>query len=144
MDNEARIRAFFEGMNRPITDIEAHIDEWMTDDCVWGNCGFPPCSGRDEIVAKHLASHQVFGEYYLDVEVLNIASNGDVVFTERIDVGREPDGTEIMTVPVAGVFELRDGRICRWVDYFDPRELLDRISVLPDIADFFAGGAAKA
>jgi limonene-1,2-epoxide hydrolase len=116
----------------------------MTEDCVWGNAGFPPAVGIKDIIAKHEASERVFGDYELHIDLLNIASNGDVVFTERVDQGRERDtGAEILTVQVTGVFELRDGRICRWVDYFDPRGLLERLAVLPDIAEFFAGTSSE-
>jgi limonene-1,2-epoxide hydrolase len=139
MDNEKIVLSFLEGMHQPISQVPAHLKACLTEDAVWGNCGFPPAVGIDDIMAKHEASMTVFGEYILDVTIHNIASKGDVVFTERTDVGRQLDGTEIMTVPVTGVFELRDGRICRWVDYFDPAELLQRISVLPDTAAFFAG-----
>jgi len=40
-----------------------------------------------------------------------------VVFTERVDhftvAGKE------VALPVAGVFEVRDGKIASWRDYFD-------------------------
>jgi limonene-1,2-epoxide hydrolase len=139
MDNEQIVLDFLAGMHQPISQVPTHLKACLTEDATWGNCGFPPAVGIDDIMAKHEASMTVFGEYVLDVTIHNIASKGNVVFTERTDVGRQLDGTEIMTVPVTGVFELRDGRICRWVDYFDPAELLQRISVLPDTAAFFQG-----
>lgn len=139
MDNEQIVLDFLQGMHQPISQVPPHLKACLTEDAVWGNCGFPPAVGIDDIMAKHEASMTVFGEYVLDVEVHNIASKDNVVFTERTDVGRQLDGTEIMTVPVTGVFELRDGKIARWIDYFDPAELLQRISVLPDTAAFFAG-----
>lgn len=37
---------------------------------------------------------------------------------ERTDVMRRQDGGEI-ELPVMGVFEVRDGRISAWRDYFD-------------------------
>ena len=50
-------------------------------------------------------------------DVLAIASRGNVVFTERVDhltvAGKE------VALPVAGVFEVRDGKIAAWRDYFD-------------------------
>jgi limonene-1,2-epoxide hydrolase len=42
---------------------------------------------------------------------------GDVVMNERTD--RFQLGDRWMDLPVAGVFELRDGRIALWRDYFD-------------------------
>jgi len=47
----------------------------------------------------------------------NVAENGDVVFTERVD--RFQMGDKKVELPVAGVFEVRDGKIAAWRDYFD-------------------------
>lgn len=145
MSNEAVVRAFLKGMEKPITEIPDHLKEFFTADCVWGNTGFPPAVGIEDIMAKHEMSQTVFGTYSLFAEVLHIATGADgVVFTERVDVGRNPDGSEILTVPVVGVFEVRDGKISRWTDYFDPRGLLDKLSVLPDVEAFFTGSASAA
>jgi limonene-1,2-epoxide hydrolase len=140
--NEAVVRDFLKGMEKPISEVPDHLREFMTADCVWGNSGFPPAVGIDDIMGKHAASQQVFGNYNLFAEILNIGSSaGGVVFTERIDVGRNSDGTEILTVPVTGVFEVRDGKISRWTDYYDPRGLLEKLAALPDIMAFFTGKA---
>jgi limonene-1,2-epoxide hydrolase len=40
------------------------------------------------------------------------------VLTERLDLIKGPDG-KIHAVPVMGTFVLRDGKICRWTDYWD-------------------------
>ena len=47
----------------------------------------------------------------------NIASTGDVVMTERLDMIRTPSG--IQGVPVMGTFVLHDHKIHRWHDYWD-------------------------
>jgi limonene-1,2-epoxide hydrolase len=41
----------------------------------------------------------------------------NVVFTERVD--RFTVGDKEIALPVAGVFEIRDGKIAAWRDYFD-------------------------
>ncbi|MCX2930854.1 nuclear transport factor 2 family protein [Mycobacterium sp. CVI_P3] len=140
MSNEAVVQAFLKGMEKPISQIPEHLRSSMTEDCVWGNSGFPPAVGLEDIAAKHEMSSVVFGEYVLHAEILHIAEGADgVVFTERMDYGRTLAGEEILTVPVVGVFEVRDGKIARWTDYFDPRGLLDALSVLPDVEAFFTG-----
>ncbi len=53
----------------------------------------------------------------LEFEVRHLASRGPVVFTERID--RLRIGGKSIALPVAGVFEIRDGKIAAWRDYFD-------------------------
>lgn len=140
MSNEALVRAFLKGLEQPISEVPEHLRQSMTKDAVWGNSGFPPSVGIDDIVSKHEMSRTVFGEYVLTAELHHIAEGpDDVVFTERVDVGRTPEGEEILTVPVVGVFEIRNGRIARWTDYFDPRGLLEGLSVLPDIEAYFQG-----
>ncbi|MEW6471465.1 MAG: limonene-1,2-epoxide hydrolase family protein [Actinomycetota bacterium] len=139
MTNEQVVRDFISGMDQPISQVREHLQKYLTDDCLWGNSGFPPARGIEDIVQKHELSEKVFGDYRLKVELLNVASNGNVVFTERVDRGVQADGTPILSVDVTGVFEVRDGKICRWTDYFDPRGLLERLAVLPDIESFFTG-----
>jgi len=44
-------------------------------------------------------------------------SRGNLVFTERVD--RFTMNGRTVALPVAGVFEIRDGKIAAWRDYFD-------------------------
>lgn len=50
-----------------------------------------------------------------------IAEAGPLVFVERLDRHRLPGGWA--GLPVVGVWEVRDGRITAWRDYFDLRTL---------------------
>jgi limonene-1,2-epoxide hydrolase len=52
-------------------------------------------------------------------EIVNIAADGQVVLTERVDYIRTPAGV-VAGVPVMGTFVIDDGgKITRWTDYFD-------------------------
>ena len=53
----------------------------------------------------------------IDWVIVREAATGDVVMNERIDRFHFPNGW--LELPVAGVFEVRDGRIVLWRDYFD-------------------------
>ena len=53
---------------------------------------------------------------------------GDLVFNERTD--RFLIGDRWFDLPVAGVFELRDGKIVLWRDYFDMGPVNDLIAAL--------------
>ena len=57
------------------------------------------------------------------IEIRHLAAAGSVVFTERLDHLRKPDHSGAL--PVVGVFEVRDGRIVAWRDYFDLGQALD-------------------
>ena len=52
-------------------------------------------------------------------QVLAAGEAGNKVLTERIDRILDADGAEVMTVPVMGIFEIEDGKIAAWRDYFD-------------------------
>ena len=54
----------------------------------------------------------------LEFKVLRAAANGNTVLNERLDIFDLGGGKKI-ELPVAGVFEGRDGKIALWRDYFD-------------------------
>lgn len=56
--------------------------------------------------------------------VLRKAVAGPVVFLERLDRHRLAD--RWVELPVSGVFEVRDGKIAVWRDYFDAATLMTR------------------
>ena len=58
--------------------------------------------------------------------VLREVAEGDLVMNERID-RFEVDG-RWLELPVAGVFEVRDGRIAAWRDYFDLPTITDQLA----------------
>ena len=94
------------------------IDELMaffTDDAVYHNMPGPPAQGS-EAVRRTIASF-LKGWQKTDWEVLTIAASGNTVFAERVD--RTDAGGKHIDLPVVGVFELQDGKIKAWRDYFD-------------------------
>jgi limonene-1,2-epoxide hydrolase len=52
-----------------------------------------------------------------DWEIIAIAANGNTVLTERVD--RFTMDGRALALPVMGVFEIKDGLIEEWRDYFD-------------------------
>ncbi|MDV6303753.1 limonene-1,2-epoxide hydrolase family protein [Rhodococcus cerastii] len=87
---------------------------------VWHNVGLPEVRGRAN-AGKFVAmlARPAFG---FDVIVHNIAADGNVVLTERTDVliWRRLR----IEFWVCGTFEMRDGRIAVWRDYFDTVDFL--------------------
>jgi limonene-1,2-epoxide hydrolase len=59
------------------------------------------------------------------VRVINIAANGPVVMTERLDVFRLPGKS--FELQVMGTFEVCDGKINAWRDYFDQSQFTSRM-----------------
>ena len=50
-------------------------------------------------------------------EIVHLAAAGNTVLTERIDLLRT--GQTEALLPVMGSFDVEDGRIVAWRDYFD-------------------------
>lgn len=65
--------------------------------------------------------------------ILRTATNGPVVFMERLDRHRLAEGW--VELPVTGVWEVHDGQITLWRDYFDAATL---VKAWPALATLFA------
>lgn len=114
MDAEAVVLAFVAAQER--LDLDGAV-ALMTDDVVYHNMPLKPVTGRDAVRA-YLAKWPMDSCVW---EMRNIAVRGNVVLTERIDRFTS-DGARI-TIPVMGAFEIVDGRIAHWRDYFDMKAL---------------------
>ena len=94
------------------------VDElltFFTDDAVYHNMPMDPVAGTDQI--RNVLGLFVPTSTEIGWTIHNIASDGHVVLTERTD--RFVMGGKSVDLPVAGVFEIRDGKIAKWRDYFD-------------------------
>jgi limonene-1,2-epoxide hydrolase len=100
------------------------IAEFFTDDAVYHNIPMDPLTGRDTI--KSFIAGFAGGAEQIDFRVRNIVASGDVVLTERVDVFVMPSGK--VELPVMGTFEVRDGKIAAWRDYFDMKQFMDQMS----------------
>jgi limonene-1,2-epoxide hydrolase len=66
------------------------------------------------------------GTTLLEFKILHTASNGNVVFNERVDTA-ETNGKRA-SLPVVGVFEVTaGGKISAWRDYFDLEMFMKQI-----------------
>jgi limonene-1,2-epoxide hydrolase len=104
---------------------------FFTDDAVYHNIPFEPVTGRQNI-ADNIASFirpgppSVEG---IDFRVINIAADGPVVMTERLDIFKVSDTS--FGLRVMGTFEVRDGKINAWRDYFDQNEFISQMGDRP-------------
>jgi len=108
----ATVKAFLDALGRLDTDAALAL---LADDVVYQNVSLPKANGK-AAVAKQLG---LFGRYCKGFEAINhrIVGDGDTVLTERTDI------IEIGRVRsefwVCGTFEVREGKIVLWRDYFD-------------------------
>lgn len=88
---------------------------YFTEDGVYHNMMLPPVAGRDNL--RKFIQGFVKSWTATDWEVRTLISKGDVVIAERVD--RTSLGAKHAALRCCGVFELKDGRISEWRDYFD-------------------------
>ena len=97
-----------------------NIDEligFFTDDAVYHNIPLEPAKGKEAI--RGVINTFLPMAKSVQFKVLHSASNGNVVFNERVDVF-DLDNGKTISLPVAGVFEVTGSKISAWRDYFDP------------------------
>ncbi|MFV0494431.1 limonene-1,2-epoxide hydrolase family protein [Mycobacterium sp.] len=115
-DNIHIVESFLDALQNE--DFEA-VESALDDDLIYENVGFSRVRGGRR-TAKLLRKMQ--GRIGFEVKIHRIAADGAAVLTERTDVlilGRFR-----VQFWVCGVFELRDGQITLWRDYFDTLDML--------------------
>ncbi len=122
-DNERLALEIFKAMDDGRI-VEA-VPELTTEDFVWSNSGLPDLKGQQEVL-NLLTSGGFSNEIpilkemtHFTADLVSIASNGNVVFTERVDHHWAADGRDLMTPHICGVVEIRDGKISRLHDFYD-------------------------
>jgi len=86
----------------------------LDDNLVYQNVGFPTIRGRARAMKLFRGME---GRVGFEAKIHRIAVNGSTVLTERTDV--LVFGRLRLQFWVCGVFEVSDGRITLWRDYFD-------------------------
>jgi limonene-1,2-epoxide hydrolase len=90
---------------------------YFTDDAVYHNMPMQPAKGKAAIRATIDSFMPKSDKDKITFKILHTGSNGNIVFNERVDMFDV--GAKHIELPVAGVFEVRDGKISMWRDYFD-------------------------
>jgi limonene-1,2-epoxide hydrolase len=126
-------------MNSPIEVVRRFCAAWaddrsaeelatfFTDDAVYHNIPLEPVTGR-QAIAENIATFirpGTPGIEGIEFRVINIAADGPVVMTERVDVFTVPGGT--FELPVMGIFEITGEKINAWRDYFDIKQFNERM-----------------
>ena len=110
--NERIVRDFIAAWSR--LDA-AELASYFAEDGVYYNMPFAPVAGKTQVqgfIASFIKPWTA-----TEWEILNLVSADNVVITERID--RTRIGEKAVELPCCGVFEMRDGKIAVWRDYFD-------------------------
>ena len=100
------------------------LRKYFTDDVVYHNIPLDPAVGIEDALAFIDGFFGMFESAV--IENLHVAVTGSVVLTERIDT-LTSNGV-VAPLPVMGTFELRDGKISAWRDYFDMGQITRMLS----------------
>lgn len=103
-------------------DVDA-IVEFFSADAVYHNIPLAPVVGPAQIRAT--IEGFTGGVDSIEFRVDAIAAAGSTVLTERVDIFQFPNGR--IELPVMGAFEVADGRITAWRDYFDLQQFLSQM-----------------
>ena len=104
-------------------DLDAIIG-YFTPDAVYHNIPMAAVQGADAIRATLMGF--MSPDTKVEFKVLHQAVNGDVVMNERVDVFTT--GDKVISIPVMGVFEVADGKIAAWRDYFDLNQFMSQLA----------------
>src|SRR5215204_1364510 len=115
------VRTFIAALER--RDLDAAL-ALVTDDVEYDNVPMGAMRGPDAI----RGALQPFLSRAAEIEwvIRREAATGDLVFNERLD--RFQIGGAWIEIAVAGVWEVRDGKIALWRDYFDLEQYRAQLS----------------
>ena len=106
------IRDFIEAWSR--LDA-AELADYFTEDGTYHNMPIGPVSGKANVEGFIAAFLKDWTQ--TDWDVLNLSGHENIVFAERLD--RTKLGDISVDLPCCGVFEMHEGKIKVWRDYFD-------------------------
>ena len=117
------VTAFIEAIERK--DVAA-ATAMVADDVSYENTPIGPIVGPDAMAQTLDGFLAPASE--VEWQILRQVEVGDVVFNERLD--RFKIGDSWLELPIAGVFEVADGKITLWRDYFDLNTYLTQMNDL--------------
>lgn len=111
-DNASIVREFIQAWSS--LDAEKIVGYFCDDGC-YHNMPLDPVSGRSNILefVQGFLTTWTATEW----EIVTIVADGNIVVAERIDKTKTTAGN--VDLPCVGVFEMQQGKIKMWRDYFD-------------------------
>ena len=94
----------------------------LAPDCLYINMPMPQgrCIGPDQTYDLLAA---FVGGWSIEMQVLHIQGDAVTVLTERLETFRsKATPGKVVELHVMGAFEIKDGKIAHWRDYFDSKE----------------------
>ncbi|WP_428120149.1 limonene-1,2-epoxide hydrolase family protein [Candidatus Poriferisodalis sp.] len=104
-------------------DLDAAMSH-VAEDCYYDNVPIGDMNTRDEM--RDFLTPMLGGDGPVEFEVLRHTVTGNTVMNERVDRFHTGSGRQI-ELPVMGIFEVNDGLITFWRDYFDQGTFMRQI-----------------
>lgn len=120
-DDIATVLAFAESWRTRDAD---RIASFLAEDAIWENVPIEAISGKNAIREKLYKALAHMSDIEWIVHAIARSERG-AVLTERLD--RIWIGDKRIDLRLMGIFELRDGLITLWRDYFDLRQYEDQL-----------------
>ena len=121
-ENKKLVMTFFERWEKSADEVSASLKDFIGDECIWRQSGVQDCKGPEEAIALMRLAREFAGVETIRVDLLNLVAEGDIVISERVDIVKKADGSVISELPVVGVMEIKNGKLCRWSEYFNPSD----------------------
>ena len=123
MNPLATVNAFMQHVESK--DIDSAV-ALLADDVSYENMPIDPISGRDAV--RQVLEGFLQPAVHVEWRVLREWEVGGTVINERLDRFQIGDGW--LELPVAGFFQVEDGLITLWRDYFDMGSYMSQLSSL--------------
>jgi limonene-1,2-epoxide hydrolase len=126
MDGPAEtVRAFMAAFIRAWPSADGSgLSHYFSQDAIYVNGPLAPVRGRTAVVASLTQMMALGGE--VGGDIVHLVADGPLVMSERVDSWRSDDASA--SLRVAGVFEVHEGVITAWRDYFDGDEFAAQLS----------------
>ena len=111
-DNVQTIKDFIAAWSNLDSD---ELVGYFSEDGIYYNMPTQPVQGKEQL--KQFIGSFIANWTKTNWDTLNIIGEGDVVIAERLD--RTEVGDIKVDLPCCGVFEMEEGKIKVWRDYFD-------------------------
>ena len=119
--NEQIVREFIAAWSNLDAD---ELVSFFTEDGIYFNIPAAPVQGTSKL--KQFIGGFIASWTKTDWDIINILADGDVVMVERLD--RTEVGDKKVDLPCFGIFEMQDGKIKVWRDYFDMNTFVTAMS----------------
>ena len=119
--NEQIIREFVAAWSNLDAD---ELVSYFTEDGIYFNIPAKPVQGTESL--RQFIGGFIASWTKTEWDVISLIAEGDLVMVERLD--RTDVGDKHVDLPCFGVFEMQNGLIKEWRDYFDMNTFVNAIS----------------